>query len=80
MVGKKVLLKINNGLIRIYGYQDLLIIYAEPGTKHNMIADPRFGEELKHDKEQLKRKYGKSKGHPRLTNGSLYIDAACRAP
>jgi len=80
MVGKKVLLKIKNGLIRIYDDQDLLITYEEPGTKHNLIADPRFREALKHDKEQLKRKYGKSKGKATrgLTNGSLYIDVAYR--
>jgi transposase len=80
MVGKKVLLKIKNGLIRIYDDQDLLITYEEPGTKHNLIADPRLGEELRHDKEQLKRKYGKGKGKATrgLINGSLFINVAYR--
>lgn len=80
LVGKKILLKIKNGRIRIYDDSDLLVAYEEPGTKHNRIASPRFDEELRHDKEQLKRKYGKSKGKATrgLINSSLYIDVSYR--
>jgi transposase len=75
-VGRKVMLKVKNGLIRIYHDQDLLASYHEPQGKHHVVADPRFYEELKADKEQLRRKYGKSKGKATrgLSVGSLWVD------
>jgi transposase len=76
VVGQKVMIKVKNGLIRIYHDQDLLATYPEPTTKRNVVADPRFYEELRRDKEQLRRKYGRSKGKATrgLTDGSLWID------
>jgi len=61
-VGQRVMLKAKNGQLRIYQDQDLLATYAEPATKKNLVADPRFYEALRHDKEQIRRKYGRSKG------------------
>lgn len=76
VVGRKVMLKVKNGLIRIFDDQDLLATYEEPRTKRNVVADPRFYEELRRDKEQLRRKYGRSKGRATrgLVNRSLWID------
>ena len=76
VVGKMVLVKVKNGLIRIFDDQDLLATYKEPTTKRNVLADPRFYEELRRDKEQLRRKYGRSKGKATrgLVDGSLWID------
>jgi hypothetical protein len=76
VVGKKVMLKVKNGLIRIFDDQDLLATYEEPRTKRNVVANPRFYEELRRDKEQLRRKYGRSKGKASrgLVNRSLWID------
>jgi hypothetical protein len=76
VVGQKVMLKVKNGLIRIFDDQDLLATYEEPRTKRNVVADPRFYEELRRDKEQLRRKYGRSKGKATrgLLNRSLWID------
>lgn len=75
-VGRKVMLKVKNGLIRIYHDQDLLASYREPQGKHNVVADPRFYEALRRDKEQLRLKYVKSKGKATrgLTVGSLWVD------
>jgi len=75
-VGQRVLLKSKNGRLRIYQDQDLLATYEEPATKKNLVADPRFYEALKRDKEQIRRKYGRSKGKATrgLANGSLWID------
>jgi transposase len=76
VVGQRVMLKAKEGLIRIYHDQDLLATYEEPTTKRNVIADPRFYEELRRDKEQVRRKYGRSKGKATrgLVNRSLWID------
>jgi len=68
------MLKMKNRQIRIFHDQDLLATYEEPATKRNVLADPRFYEELRRDREQLRRKYGRSKGKATrgLMNGSLW--------
>lgn len=75
-VGLRVMLKVKNGLVRIYHDQDLLASYEEPRTKNNLLAHPRFYEELRRDQEQLRRKYGRAKGKATrgLSRGSLWID------
>jgi len=80
VVGKKVMLKIKDSLIRIYHDQELLGSYQEPKSKNNLIGDPRFYEQLKHDKEQIRRKYGRNKGKATrgLINGSLYQEVLYR--
>ena len=80
MVGKKVMLKVKGDLIRIYHDQELLASYREPKSKNNFIADPRIYEQLKHDKEQLSRKYGRNKGKATrgLISRSLYADVIYR--
>src|SRR3989304_3889449 len=80
VVGKKVMLKIKGDLIRIYHDQELLASYREPKTKHNLIGDPHIYEQLKHDKEQLSRKYGRHKGKATrgLVSNSLYGDVSYR--
>jgi transposase len=80
MVGKRVLLKVKAGLVRMYDDQDLLASYQEPRTKHNLLADPRFYEALKADKEQAIKKYGRGKGQATrgLVNDSLYVEVASR--
>lgn len=80
VVGKKVMLKIKGDLIRIYHDQELLASYREPKSNNNLISDPRIYEQLKHDKEQLSRKYGKHKGKATrgLITKSLYADVIYR--
>lgn len=79
-VGKRVMLKVKHGTIRIYHDQDLLATYQEPQGKNNLVSNPQFYEDLRRDKEQLRRKYGKSKGRATrgLVNGSLWVNVAAR--
>jgi transposase len=79
-VGQRVLLKAKNGVLRIYLDQDLLATYTEPATKRNLVADPRFYEALRRDKEQIRRKYGRTKGKATrgLANDGLWIDVSHR--
>ena len=52
----------------------MLISYQEAQGKHELIGNRLFYEQLKRDQEQVKRKYGKSKGKATrgLTTGSLF--------
>jgi len=80
VVGKIVMLKVKGDQLRIYHDQELLASYQEPTTKHNLVGNPRIYEQLKHDKEQWSRKYGRHKGMATrgLVNGSLYADVSYR--
>ena len=75
------MLKIKDGLIRIYHDQEFLISYREPEGKNNRIGNSRFYEQLKHDKKQLSRKYGKKKGRATrgVTTDSLYPQVEYRS-
>jgi len=74
VVGKTVLLKVKNGIIRFYHDHDFLISYQEPGTRHNLVGSRLFYEHLRQDKEQMGRKYGRHKGKATrgLVTGSLF--------
>jgi transposase len=74
VVGKKVMLKIKGGIIRIYHDQDLLITHQESTEKGSLVGDPRIYEALKEDRAQRSRKYGRVKGRATrgLSTGSLY--------
>lgn len=67
MVGKKILLKIKRGVIRIFHDQELLVTYQEPEGKHKVVGNLLFYEQLKRDREQINGKYRKSKG--KVTRG-----------
>jgi len=62
VVGKKILLKIKKGGIRIFHDQDLLVTYQEAEGKHQVVGNRLFYEQLKRDREQSRGKYGKAKG------------------
>ena len=74
VVGKKVMLKIKNGTIRFYDDDQLLATYNQPQGKHQLVANPFFYEQLKRAKDQLRRKYGRSKGKATrgLVDASLF--------
>ncbi len=74
MVGKKVLLKIKHHRISIYDDNILLVSYQEAQGKHELVGNRLFYEQLKRDQQQLKRKYGNSKGKATrgLTTNSLF--------
>jgi len=79
-VGKKVLLKIKNGTIRIYDDQDLLITHREAGGRHQIVDHPFVYEQLRQDRKQKRRKYGRSKGKATrgLTTSSLFLQVEHR--
>jgi len=79
-VGKRVMLKVKDGVVHVYHDQERLATYHEPQGRYNLVSHPWFYEDLQRDKEQLNRKYGKSKGRATrgLVNSSLYIDVAAR--
>ena len=70
-VGKKLLLKIKNGIVRIYDDAELIVVYKIPEDKGNLLADPRFYAALKQDKEQMRRKYKIPTGKGKATRGLL---------
>ena len=80
VVGKKVMLKIKYNIIRIYYDQEFLVSYREPQEKNIFINNPSFYEKLKHDKEQLSRKYFSKKGKATrgLTTRSLFPQVTYR--
>jgi transposase len=82
VVGKMVLLKIKHGVIRIYHDQEFLASYREPQGKHKLFINQAFYDQLKHDKEQIKRKYGRNKGKATrgLTTSTLFPQVEYRSP
>ena len=80
LVGKKVLLKIKKGIIRIFHDHDFVVSYKLATGKHELVGNRLFYEQLKRDQEQLGRKYGKTKGKATrgLVSGSLFPQVAHR--
>jgi transposase len=74
VVGKRVMLKIKNGTIHFFDDDRLLVSYAQVEGKHQVVGNPFFYEQLKADREQLNRKYGrfKAKATRGLSIGSLF--------
>jgi len=68
-VNKQVLLKVKGGVVRIYHDDELLVVYRIPQGKGNFIAEPRFYEALKADREQVRRKYQSPPGKGKATRG-----------
>ena len=74
VVGKRIMLKIKDGTIRFFDDDQLLATYKEPEGKHQLVGNRLFYEQLKDDRNQCKRKYGRNKGAATrgLTNPSLF--------
>jgi len=56
---KTVLLKIRDGIVRIFFDDILIAVYQVPDTKGQTLAHPEFYQRLKEDHDQLRRKYRK---------------------
>jgi len=56
-VGHKVLLKVLDGMVRIYRDEELVVVYRISPGKGHTVADPKFYARLKADREQQRRKY-----------------------
>jgi transposase len=71
-VGEKVLLKIRNGLLRVFKDEIMIAAYNIPSEKGQVVSNPRFYQRLKNDREQLRRKYHKHFwGKAKATRGLL---------
>ncbi len=80
LVGKKVLLKIKSGTIRVFHDHDFIVSYREAAGRHELVGNRLFYEQLKRDQAQLHRKYGRGKGKATrgLANGSLFPQVSHR--
>jgi transposase len=74
VVGKKVLLKVKDGIIRFFDDDKLLVSYNQSEQKHQLVGNPLFYEALKADPDMNRRKYGrvKAKATRGLSIGSLF--------
>ncbi len=70
-VGQEVLLRIRDGLLRIFSDDQMIAVYRIPPEKGRTLADPRFYERLKEDHEQIRRKYQHPFGKAKATRGLL---------
>jgi transposase len=57
LVGKKIILRVKDGLMRIFVDDALLVTYEIPEGKGHLIQDRRFYESLKEDHAMNRRKY-----------------------
>jgi hypothetical protein len=70
-VGKKVIMKVKNGMIRICHDEELLVTYLIPEGKGTMVSYPWIYEALRKDMDQIKRKYRVPYGKAKATIGIL---------
>jgi len=75
VVGKQVMLKVKNGTIRFFHDDQLLATYRQAEGRHQLVGNRLFYEQLKADRSQFRRKYGRKKGAATtrgLVNASLF--------
>jgi transposase len=70
-VGKNVLLRIRDSVIRIFDDDRMIAVYRIPEGKGKTLAHPRFYQRLRRDQEQLRKKYRKPWGKAKATRGLL---------
>ena len=61
LVGKRIVLRVKNHIMRIFDDDRLVIAYEIPWTKGNLVQDKRFYAALKKDRDMNRRKYGHHK-------------------
>lgn len=57
LVGKQVLLRVRDGILRAFDGAEMLVTYRIPEGRGHLIADERFKKALKEDPEQNRMKY-----------------------
>lgn len=70
-VEQKVLLKIRNGILRIFADDQMLTVYRIPEGRGQTMAHPQFYQRLQDDRQQVRRKYQKPFGKGHATRGLL---------
>jgi transposase len=63
LVGKKLILRVKDGVMRIFSDDCLVVTYEIPEGKGHLVQDRRFYEALRKDHEMNKRKYSNIKRH-----------------
>ena len=61
LVGKQIVLRVKDQLMRIFDDDRLVVTYQIPSTKGNLVQDHRFYAALRKDREMNRRKYGHHK-------------------
>ena len=61
LVGKQLVLRVKDNVMRIHDDDRFVVIYEIPSTKGNLVQDKRFYAAMKKDKEMNRRKYGYGK-------------------
>ena len=72
LVGKTMVLRVKDNVMRIFEDDRLIVVYEIPEGKGNLVQDKRFYAALKMDREMNRRKYGrgrKAKGRAKRTIG-----------
>jgi len=74
VIGKKILLKIKDGVIRFYDDDRLLITHREAREKGSWVTDAGITAQIMKQRRQRKKKYGRAKGKATrgLVNASLF--------
>lgn len=74
VVGKKILLKVKDGVIRFYDDDRLLVTHCEAEEKGSWVADATITDQILKQRQQGRKKYGRIKGKATrgLVNASLY--------
>jgi hypothetical protein len=74
VIGKKILLKIKDGIIRFYDDDRLLVTHREAEEKGSWITDADITAQIHNQRRKKKPKYGRRKGKATrgLINGSLF--------
>ena len=84
-VGRKILLKVKNGLLRAFYEAEFLVAYQIPAGKGRIVSHSWLIKALKNDQEQLRRKYrvppkGKGKATRGLLKDGLRFETVQRRP
>ncbi|GAB6098080.1 IS21-like element ISMac3 family transposase [Desulfatiferula olefinivorans] len=58
LVGKQLVLRVKDHIMRIYDDDRFVVIYEIPSTKGNLVQEKRFYRDLKNDRDMNRRKYG----------------------
>jgi len=60
LVGKNLVLRVKDNIIRIFHDDNHIITYVIPERKGQFVFDQRFVDDLKHDREMNRRKYSRT--------------------
>lgn len=73
LVGKNLLLRVKDRSLRIFDDDCLIVTYAIPEGKGQLVQDRRFYEALKHDQQMNRRKYRPGRGGKGKARGTISV-------